>query len=682
MWRLTTGDRAGSDVAVTAIQSIPPSFEANIGQAPADVRFQMRNGAYRLLLDEQGSATYLTANAAARPITMRLSGAQPAREVVGEEPLRAHSNYYFGRDPEQWRLGAPHYGRVRYDDVYPGIDLAYHNVPGRVEYDWVVGPGADPGRVAIELAGADSARISDDGELLLASAGFQVRHGRPVAYQMIDGLRHEREARFNLDSANRLSFVVGDYDRRHALVIDPTVTFSATLAGVGEDVVYDLDVDADGNVVIAGKTSSLEFPGTTPGVRAGRDAFIAKLDPQGELLYVSFFGGADEDEARAVTQDGDGGVFFTGSTRSADYPLSDDPVQSETREEDMVVSRLNSSGEMIFSTLIGGPGVDAGRDITLGRDGRALVTGFGAEGFPLVAPFSSPTYGGGPSDAVVAKLSNSGSTLVFSAAVGSVGADRGLAIDTDPIDDHIYLAGLTTSPDFVSTQGAAQQNLQGGADAFVVRLTPNGQGLRAFTYLGGAADEGEGPEGAGVSMVLDGTGHVAVGGVTRSVDFPTTAGALNPNSPGGMTSGFISRLRSADLSFAYSTYIGGLADDSVASVTADGAGSIYATGSTDSMDFPVTVDAQQPVVDSQDAFVAKLNPQGDALHYSVRLGAEGAESGHAIAQSLSGGVMVGGVTDAEEFAVPAAVAQALLGENTNIFVAQVDSVTTVSAADF
>src|SRR6266852_5295824 len=180
-----TGDRT---MGVAADARLCPIFEPNVGQTDPEVRFVSRGPGYTLFLSGRESVLVLGNHSVLR---MRLAGARGQAAWDALEPLPGISNYFLGNDPARWRTNIPHYGRVRARDVYPGIDLLYYGNNGTLEYDFAIAPGADPSRIRLSFAGADSIRVAQNGDLILTIAGAELRQKRPIVSQTIDGRRVE-----------------------------------------------------------------------------------------------------------------------------------------------------------------------------------------------------------------------------------------------------------------------------------------------------------------------------------------------------------------------------------------------------------------------------------------------------------------------------------------------------------
>jgi Beta-propeller repeat len=309
-------------------------------------------------------------------------------------------------------------------------------------------------------------------------------------------------------------------------VIDPTLVYSTYFGGSVGDGAHAIAVDAQGSVYITGDTGSGDFPtaqAAQPLPGGQRDAFVAKLDPSGSLVYSTYLGGSGWEAGAGVAVDRLGNAYVTGRTSSPDFPTLN-PVQANHAGGmyDAYVAKLDPSGSLVYSTYLGGGADDVGLGIAVDRHFSAYVTGstFSSD-YPTQNALQS-THGGGY-DAFVTKLDPSGSVLVFSTFLGGSSDDFGHAIGVDA-KGRSCVAGGTASDDF-PIANALQKHLGGSADAFVAMLSSSGSSLSYSTFLGGK----EWDAAYGVAVEPRGSAHVT--GETSSDDFPT-ANPLQPQRAG------------------------------------------------------------------------------------------------------------------------------------------------------
>jgi len=589
----------------TAYGALPLAFEANRGQTDGSVDYVARGAGYTLFLRGADltlalaaprasltpplgatAATSLTtavSQTAGVALRLRFVGATPAARAAGLDPLPDVVNYLRG-DASRWMTGVPTYARVRYAGLYPGIDLAYYGTAGRLEDDWTVAPGADPRAIRLAVDGARGVALDGHGALVLDTAAGALTQGAPTAYQMIGGVRHDVTASFALMGAGTIGVTVGAYDTSQPLVIDPVFSYSTYLGGIGTDGGSAIAVDQQGAAYITGSTQSLNFPTTT-------------------------------------------GAYSTTAPNT---------------NGDVFVTKLNPSGTaLVYSTYIGGDYNNAGTGIAVDGRGDAYVTGStNSLNFPTVNAVQGRPQGG--VDAFALELDASGASLRYSTYLGGNSDERGNAIAVDGAGD-AYIAGQTSSSNFITTAGVLQPAYSGGGNkVFVTKLNPDGA-LAYSTYLGGSGAD------VGTGIGVDGGNNAYVTGYTLSSNFPTV-NAFQAVSHGN-NEAFVSKLNPQGSALVYSTYLGGGSDDLGTGIAVDAAGSAYVTGRTNSGDFP-TLHAVQPLNrGSFDAYITKLTPAGNALVYSTFLGAGGDDFGNAIAVDGAGDAYVTGQASTTTFPV-------------------------------
>ena len=229
---------------------LPLAFEPNLGQTDARVRFLARGGGMTAFFTDSGAVLVLSRSERRDPKALPRERREPAKieqavvrmklvhgratgQVQGLEKLPGVSNYFIGNDPKKWRTDVPHFARIHYEGVYPGIDLVWYGNQRRLEYDFVVRPGADPKQIQVAYEGVESVGVEADGELVLRTALGEVRQQQPRVFQEIGGKRIEVGARYALVARNRVSFQLAKYDRKRELRIDPVVLVYSTYMGGG-----------------------------------------------------------------------------------------------------------------------------------------------------------------------------------------------------------------------------------------------------------------------------------------------------------------------------------------------------------------------------------------------------------------------------------------------------------------
>ncbi|MCI0392452.1 MAG: SBBP repeat-containing protein [Acidobacteria bacterium] len=680
--------------APEAFAKLPMRFELNQGQTDSQVKFIARGPGYGLFLTPNEATLRLRhENRGSRiedrgspprssifdprpsVLRMRLAGANPAPKITGLDELPGKTNYFTGQDRSRWRANVPSFARVKYENVYKGVDLVYYGNQGQLEYDFIVAPGADPSAIRLAIDGAEKIEIDASGDLALHTPGGLLRQLKPRVYQEENGTRREIPSRYTiLDPRSsildpQVAFEVGDYDATKPLIIDPVLVYSTYLGGSGIDEGASIAVDPAGQVYVAGFTESLDFPlanAAQSSARGGQDAFVAKLNAAGtQLIYATYLGGSGQDNAVSIATDAAGAAYVTGFTASPNFPALNAVQPVRKGPNNSFVTKLNPAGGVIYSTYLGGSRADFGSSVTADAAGNVYVTGITASpDFPM-ANALQPAFGG-VSDVYVAKLDSSGARLLFSTYLGGAATDGGTSVAVDSAGN-VYVAGVTNSADLRTVNPLQSRNGGGLSDSFVAKLNPIGSELVYATYLGGSRVDRI------FRLAVDAAGNAYVTGDTDSSDFPT-ANAQQP-SMGGGTDAFVAKINPTGSALVYSTYLGGDRIDGGAGIAVDPSGNVTVTGYTSSANFPTFRPVQQTNgAGSSDAFVARLDQQG-LLNYSTYLGGRGSDTGFGVAVDASGNTYVMGLTDSTNFPL-ANPLQMANGGAEDIFIAKLDPVPT------
>ena len=586
--------------------NLPLSFEANQGQADPQVQFLSRGSGYSLFLTDSGavlalgeaSACKSSPAAKAAPCSTGKSDvvrmtllnhagqSRPghATPAAGEQQLPGKVNYFLGNDPTRWRSNLSTYARVRYSQVYSGIDLVYYGNQRQLEYDFVVAPGANPESILLRFEGQRHLRIAANGDLILQGEAGSAAFHKPVIYQEKGGHRQTVAGSFELAANDTVRFRLGHYDRTRQLIIDPVLVYSTYLGGSGA---------------------------ATHG-----------------------------DQGNGIAIDSTGHAYIVGTTFSSDFPVSSVTFQSHNYappRSTVFVTRLGLTGTSILnSTYLGGTGGDFGYGIALDSANNAYVTGATySRDFPVTCgafQVTNPSTTTGAPTAFVTKLDFHGTELVYSTYLGGSGngattvqgdVSQAIAVDTH---GNAYVTGYTFSSNFPVTDQAFQQRFAGSAtvsSAFVTKLNATGTALSYSTYLGGAGSNGAGD--VGNAIVLDSVGDAFVAGSTGSTDFPVTSAPIQPPT---QPIAFVTKVSASGSNVLYSRFLGGSGGDSAQAIAVDTGGFAYVAGNTDSTDFPLTSGvfegsensiAPYLGINGAGAFVTKVSADGESLVYSTML---------------------------------------------------------------
>lgn len=486
-----------------SVQRLPLVFEENRGQTDPQVKFYARSAGYTMFLT--GSETVLSLGGSAF-VRMKLDGANQTPAIEGEQRLLGRSSYFLGNEPEQWRTGIPQYGKVRYREVYPGIDMIFYGNRRQVEIDFIVQPKAGAAQIRLSFAECRSLEIDAAGDLKIQTSAGEIRFAKPRAYQLAGNESHAIAGDYVLLGDRTAGFKLGSYDASLPLVIDPVV-YGTFLGGSGDDRLTSFSVDAWDHLYVTGYTDSLDFPGasylaTQP---ARRRVFVAKLNQGGtQLEYVAIVGGSDSQSSAGIAVDTAGNAFISGWTTSPDFPTT---AGAHSRAGNSFVFKLNASGtELLYSTR------GVGGLIALDAAGSAYLAG------KSDAP-ASAVFGSGQGFRV-SKLSADGSRLIYSADL------RGGWVTSLAVDEHgsAYISGHTYTPSGFPTTPSAFDRGDSGIeryDAFVTKLTPDGTDL-AYSTLLGISRYAHGSE-----ISVDSSGSAYVSGTTDPCSANVTR--LNPS---------------------------------------------------------------------------------------------------------------------------------------------------------
>ncbi|MBZ5610168.1 MAG: SBBP repeat-containing protein [Acidobacteriia bacterium] len=684
------------------LSKLPLRFEESRSQTHPNARYVARGPNFLLsLAPNQSWMEWSDPDGRTASVQTRLRNGNPDARMQPEDRLSGSANYFVG-SAQAWRTDVAGFGRVRYREVYPGIDLVFHGEQGRLEYDFILAPMADPGRIRLELSGHRAARVSDEGDLIVSTEAGDILWKRPEIYQEAAGSRSPVTGRFVLAGKQSVRFEIGSYDHARPLVIDPVLKYATYIGHKGNDSARGIAVDGAGNVYVAGATSSSDldtvsayqpnFGGMTTSPLTG-DGFVAKFNPSGALQYLTYLGGSFDDSIFALAVDSAGNAYVTGGTNSSDFPTMN-PYQANfaglggggvARSGDAFVAKLNPTGnKLLYSTYLGGNQDDLGLAIAIDSAGNAYIGGATASSnFPLTpggGEYQSTYSGAGgepirhitetvplwePGDAFVAKLDPTGSKLLFSTYLGGFQDDAALSIAVDS-SHNVYVGGCTISSNFPTKN--ALQSTYGGAepqnfffslgDGFIAKLNPTGTDLIYSTYFGGAGDD------CITAIALDSAGDVYMTGTTTTTNLKTSQGAYQSAFGGYFTlpfgiamefgDAFVGKLDPSGSKFLYLTYLGAGNNDGGTAIAVDSSGDAYVTGFTDSPNFPVTAGALQGKTAGNgglglylfygDAFLTVLNPTGTALYYSSYFGGNEDERTFGLALDGSGTAYIVGNT--------------------------------------
>lgn len=672
--------------AETSAGLLPFFFEQNGGQAPDSIHYLARSRGYAVGVESD--RVLLRSASSGEELTVRWLDGQSAT-LEPTEPLATRVSYFVGKDSERWQQGLPTYGRLRYQNVYPGIDLELYGREGQLEYDFVLAPGADPAVIALAFDGAEPV-LGEDGGLRLG----RFVQSPPVSYQPTAEGNRLVESRYRLEDG-QLGFEIGAYDPALPLVIDPVLVYSTHLGYDSDDVGYAITVDLERQAYVTGCAYNawggfLTDDPTTPNfsVSGGlEDVFVAKLNAAGtELVYLTFLGGYGNDCGTAIAVTDTGVAYVAGRTDSIELALTGGGFQPETGgDTDAFVARLGAEGLVQVITFLGGFHDDAAGHHGLDVDAEGWVYVAGrtvSKDFPVANAFQLTPYD--YEDAFVARLSPDLSTRDWATYFGGSETDcLGIPSCALVVDDQgrPHLFGRTESDDLEPGPVLAngfQTAFANDSDAFLARFESDGSAVTALTYLGGSNHEFY------ADLAIAGDGTVWVTGETFSEDFPVTADAHQPTYGGGGDA-FLARFDldlGGEEQLLYSSYFGSGGEEESYGIASDELGRVYLVGHLNSGQLAL-IDPVQDTTDQNDAWIARFETDGTPS-FVTYLGGTDHEIGHGIDVDLLGSAYVTGYTRSADYPLQpfGDPIQSQLGGDQDAFAARIDLPVGVPDAPF
>jgi hypothetical protein len=569
---------------------------------------------------------------------MRLMDARRGSSVNADNPLEGRTNYLLGNDPAHWLRGLPNYARVRYSQIYPGINLVFYGKGGALEHDFELQPRADPSRIEFQLDGAQSVTPEENGDLRIGLSSGAITFQRPLAYQTIAGERRGVDAAYTLGRDGTVRFRLGSYDRAEKLVIDPVLSFATYLSPLAS-VANLIATDSSGNNYVAG-LAAIGFPVTSDAFAGCTDCttnsavtFISKLSADGtKLIYSTVLGGNSFAQPTGIAVDGNGNVLVSGWTGASDFPTKNgQPIAPPDNAYLGFLVSLSADGSSLnYGTMLGpSPSSSQGSmtyatAVALDASGNAYVTGETGNGFFTTA--GALNQGGGGNfgnqfNVFLAKFSPTG-TLIYSAVLGTAdpqnggGGPIGSSAITVDADGDAFVAGQAgilwpISPSAYLKQIAGSMPY---ATPFVTEVAPDAKSLVYSTYLDYAYIV------TGIAVLPN--GNVFVAGDDVGPSYPTTPGAYEQNSGGGAA--FLTELNSSGSELVYSTVIGD-ASYKINGLALDPDGDIWLAAETSNSQFPLVdpIQATFPAANGMPGPVSVVNqfdPTGQMLKFSTFLG--------------------------------------------------------------
>ena len=639
-------------IAAASSPELPFTIVENRGQMQSAARFVGQGPGFRaefedqsVLLEDGGGITRID-----------FPGVNPGTKVAAEQESGATINYLMGTDSSRWKTNLPAFRSARYANVWPGVDVVFYADGSHARAAFHLGAGSSAASIRLHFDGVPVA--TPDGGLLIQTSAGEVSLPAPEVIAESGALAEPARASYMVRGGNTVSLAVasGLAARLSAVSKNPPLLFSGYFGGSSQDNITAVAITTSFNIVVAGWTSSPDLPAT--GARrtsgGGVDAFVANFSPVGgQLVYCTYLGGSGDDRAFGIAVDQAQNTYITGWTSSGNFPVVGGVQSRLSGARDAFVTKLNPTGTaIIYSTYLGGTGIDSAAAIALDATGAVVIVGdTTSTNLPATAGAYQRHLAGGQ-DVFVARLNPAGNAISMLTWLGGSASEHGAAVKIDP-SGNIIVGGGTYSIDFPTTAGL-QTVSGGGQDGFVSKLSANGTAMLWSTYLGGSGGSPGAPETV-TGISLSAAGNPTVVGITSSVDFPIRGAAPQPVFGGGQTDGFLARLTGNNSGLlTLSTFIGGSLDDGINAITKDNLGLMYVVGYTSSSDFPIRRAAQSQPGGGMDAFVAKMDGTMRII-YSSWLGGSASDSANAVAADSMTNVVVVGSTGSPDFPLAGAM---------------------------
>ena len=546
---------------------------------------------------------------------------------------------------------------ISYDELWKGISLIYKNSENGAKYEFLVEAGADISDIQIVCNNQDLLIVNSESIAIKKEHRILNDYGLKVYEE-----GKELAACFNQLDSQSYGFLIPNHDLSKSLVIDPLI-FSTYIGGASDDVGECIEVDSEGNVYVAGYTSSADFLGDFES-QGSDDCFVLKLDSSGSSLeYCTLIGGVGSDQPLDITIDSSGNVYVTGESSSIDFPTFNAFNETLAGGSDCFVFKLSSNGSsLIYSTLIGDMEQDKGNGIAVDSSGFAYVTGTTyctrtESGFPTNNAYDN-TYNGPLKDSFVFKLSQDGSSLVYSTLVGGNGGDMGLCIS---IDDSgcVYVAGITSSTDFPMVNpydDTRNSDPLDVGDLMIFKLNAEGNDIVYSSYFGGINGEYV------FEIEVDEDNNIFIVGATKSPNYPTTTNAFDTEYNGGWSDCFVTKFYADGSGLHYSTLVGGSGLDMAYSLEIDDEGNAIVAGYSDSENFPIINGISDSPYGDYDSIAFILDSNGSELSYSSYFGGEKKDFAYGVALDNDGNIYLTGRTESSNLSTTEGYDDTINGE--------------------
>jgi len=567
-------------------------------------------------------------------IDMEFLGGSLQPAISTADQVEGYFNYYLGHCPKGV-TNVKKYNELTYHEVYKNIDVCFGGKRDMgLKYDIVVKPGGNAKDIQLQYSGQDALELREN-RLFFKTGLGEIEEFMPKVYQKIGDQTIDITCKYNLNHSENgtdiISFSIPSYDKNYNLIIDPWITY---FGGTNGERSGSVTTDKLGNSIFSGSTKSVDFPvkaGAFMSINQGKnasnyDAFMAKMDPSGGLVFCTYLGGSGPDDGFGIKTDSKNDIYMTGTTVaffSVDFPAQTwGSAYAQTGNSGIYYAflvKLSNSGTLIWSTLYGGAtGGTYGMDVSIDSGDNIVLLGQSTStDLPVSAGATQSTLKGG-TDVFVAKFDNTG-VRQWATYYGGTKSETGYGLDTDP-SNNIYFTGFTQSFDY-PVISAAQTSNGDLIQSYLTKFDPSGNPLWSTYYSGTAG----GNYGVGWAVAADGFGNVFLGINTAATAGIATAGAFQStlNEQDGTA---LVKFSSAG-SVIWATYIDGsisgsaslgsphAAASELTGIAIDQFNNIVVAGDTYDSDFPVKGSCafQTTYGGSEDNFITTFDQSGKQI---------------------------------------------------------------------
>lgn len=475
----------------------------------------------------------------AHSFLVNFEGANDLPNLIAKKPVSWKNNYFLSNNPKRWAREVSSYEEITYQNLYAGIDLKFYTHTQKLKYEFIVNAHTDANQIKMVYSHADKLWLDADGNLVIQTSLGEIKEQKPYCYQLIKGKKVSVPARFVLEN-NIVKFIFPKgYDQNHALVIDP------------------------------------------------------------EIIFATYFGGADESWAYTSTYDAEENMYAAGLAFGQNLPLTLGAFDVNfSGFVDIIVSKLNATGTiLLYSTFIGGIEYEAPIKLAINAQ-QELVIMLGTLSTDLPTQANSfDKTSNGQDDIYLIKLNATGSDFLGSTYLGGSEVELGYFEGDLAILEtgEIYITGGTKSTNF-PIKNPFQAQKKDSHDGFLVKLNNNLSAMIWGTYLGG--DEYD-----VIQNIKIKNDKVYLIGHTYSNNLPTTPGVIQPNY---ITNGaFFITIFNEEGNVETLTYLAKSINGFTSFIEIDEEENVYAMGNV-SYNYPVTPNTYSNP--NGGVFIHKLNP--------------------------------------------------------------------------